>query len=434
MSTWPVPERYLTVDQVRAVELDMSQNRAIVGGPGSGKTLVLLYRAARLSEQLGVSSARYRVFVFTRVLRSYIASTARLLGIPDECICTFDSWCREYYLGNVGRRIPTISSDRSRQPDFERVRREVLAHLQQKLTLSSLYDFVLVDEAQDLDATALQILNLIAPHVTVCVDQKQQIYETGSSTDTINSILGIRRPSVSFLGAYRGCPYVARVAAEFIDDPVERNHFLRQTKTVQEGRQVPVLYRARDGYDEKDRLVRVVKSRLNQGDRIAILFPSQRHVFGFATGLAEAGIEVETPDTIDFSTQKPKLMPYPSAKGLTVDSVLLPRLVNRGFGHMSETRITRWLFVGCSRASKWVFMSTTESDSLSALSRLEPLAAEGAIEIQASSGARNDDAHNTSGDAPGLSQPRLLDGQTGRKPATHDAQDDDSYGNLLDLL
>ncbi len=429
-----MPENYLTVDQVRAVELDVSQNRAIVGGPGSGKTLVLLYRAALLSKQLGAPPDRYRMFVFTRVLRSYIASAARFLRIPDECICTFDSWCREYYLGNVGRRVPTIQSDRGRQPDFELIRREVLMHLQQKLMLPALYDFVLVDEAQDLDATALQILSLIARHVTVCIDQKQQIYEKGSSVDTINSILGIPKPSVSFLGAYRGCPYVARLASEFIDDAAERSQFLRQTKTVQEGRQVPVLYRARDGYDEKDRLIQVVKSRLNQGDRIAILFPSQRHVFGFATGLAEAGIEVETPDTIDFSTQKPKLMPYPSAKGLTVDSILMPRLINRGFGHMSEARITRWLFVGSSRASRWVFMSTTEADSLSALSRLEPLAAEGAIEVQVSSSANNDGGHHASGDVLGLSQSRLVDGQAVEKCAASDAQDDDGYGDLLDLL
>ena len=61
-----------------------------------------------------------------------------------------------------------------------------------------------------------------------------------------------------------------------------------------EGRQVPVLYRARDGMTRRIDLIEVT----NQGDRIAILFRLRGMFFGFATGLAEAGIEVET-DTID---------------------------------------------------------------------------------------------------------------------------------------
>jgi len=79
-------------------------------------------------------------------------------------------------------------------------------------------------------------------------------------------------------------------------------------------------------------------------------------------------------------------------------------------------------------------MSTTEADSLSALSRLEPLAAEGAIEVQVSSSANDDGAHHASGDVLGLSQSRLFDGQDAEKCAASDGQDDDGYGDLLDLL
>jgi len=36
------------------------------------------------------------------------------------------------------------------------------------------YDFVMVDEGQDLDGSAFEILNAVAAHVTTCMDSKQK--------------------------------------------------------------------------------------------------------------------------------------------------------------------------------------------------------------------------------------------------------------------
>ena len=97
-----MPENYLTVDQVRAVELDASKNRAIVGGPGSGKTLVLLYRAALLSKQLGSPPDRYRMFVFTRSSKLHCISgpfSEYRTSVSAPSIAG-----PKYYLGNVGER------------------------------------------------------------------------------------------------------------------------------------------------------------------------------------------------------------------------------------------------------------------------------------------------------------------------------------------
>jgi len=90
------------------------------------------------------------------------------------------------------------------------------------------------------------------------------------------------------------------------------------------------------------------------------LFPQQRQVHGFANGFTDAGIDVEVQKLgapIDFSNSLPKLMTYHQAKGLTFDSVFLPRLNQSSFqGKMSE-RIGHLCFVGVSRAVKWVYMS-----------------------------------------------------------------------------
>ena len=100
-------------------------------------------------------------------------------------------------------------------------------------------------------------------------------------------------------------------------------------------------------------------------------FPRQSQAYGYAKGFKEAGIDVEDPKELDFASDRPKLMPYPSAKGLTFDTVILPRLVPSAFGKMGPERIERILFVGITRAIRWVYLSTVgEQDAIRPLERM----------------------------------------------------------------
>lgn len=130
---------------------------------------------------------------------------------------------------------------------------------------------------------------------------------------------------------------------------------------------------------------------------MAVLFPQQRLAFGYATALKEAGIEVENPKELDFTSDRPKLMPYHSAKGLTFDTVLLPRLVASAFGRMSPQRVVRILFVGITRATKWVCLMTTGSDKFEPLALLVPGATQGCLTIH----EKGVDRHPAATGAPG---------------------------------
>ncbi len=85
---------------------------------------------------------------------------------------------------------------------------------------------------------------------------------------------------------------------------------------------------------------------------------------------------------LDFTTDKPKLMPYHSAKGLTFDTVVLPRLVPSAFGKMGVARIPKVLFVGITRATKWVYLSTVGNGSFAPLERLAAAASDGVLTIR----------------------------------------------------
>ena len=410
--TWLIPRDELTIAQSRAIELNPREHRLIIGPPGSGKTIVLLHRAQYLADEYHVPPERYRIFVFTRALKAYIRSALDDLSLPEDCVITFDSWCSEYYLEQIGKRLPTKLSDKPakkrakggedkpRETDFDAIRQAVWERT--RLSTERPFDFVLVDEGQDLNPQAFEILKRIAQHVTVFMDHKQQLYETGADEAGILHALGLRNHNLSLLEAYRCSPYIVQVAASFVPNLDEREAFLRQPRTAQTERQTPLLYLASDVNDERAHLIEMVRNRLNKNDRIAILFPQKRHVYGYARALQEAGLEVEVPETpwhnrkpkadspakkkpktgkvsgpplptINFSSSLPKLMPYPSAKGLTFDTVLMPRLIPGLFANLDQERLERWLFVGITRATQWVYFSTINDNRFMFLNRFQEL-------------------------------------------------------------
>jgi superfamily I DNA/RNA helicase len=361
--SWLIPTRELTPDQLRAVQMDAKEHRAIVGGPGSGKTQVLLHRARHLLDSLRSKPDRFRVFVYTNALKEYIRSAVLDLGLPEDCVSTFDQWCRAYYQSHVGGRVPW--NEEEKRPDFEAIRAGVIQHA--RGSNQKLFDFVLVDEAQDLEEEVFAFLRQVSAHVTVCVDNKQQIYERGTAEAAILAQLGIRKRNVSLIEAFRVCPYLVEVAAQFIPDLSEREAFRNQTRQPQVERQTPLIYSARNFEDERERLFEVIRERLLKNERVAIFLPQNRQVYGFARGLTDAGIPVEVPPqrgskqalpAHDFASPNPKLMAFHSAKGLTFDSVFMPRLTDDAFPRTTPERVERLLFVGITRATRWCYFSS----------------------------------------------------------------------------
>jgi superfamily I DNA/RNA helicase len=430
--TWFVPRSDLSDDQLRAVDLPLTAHSLILGAPGSGKTLVLLHRAKRMIAEQGIPPERLRIFVFTNTLKDYIRSTLALLDIPESCVSTFDHWCREFYLAFVARRVPFGPHG----PDFPAIRTGVLNKLRGGVPLSvltnardpnhapvqqellgddeprpaaapqaefpeffaqvincPLYDAALVDEGQDLTTEAFEILKRIARHVTVCMDARQQLYEERCEEPDILKTLGLRKCNLTILGAYRCCPYITRLAASLLRDPTERQAFLTQTKTVQNEKLTPLLYIAENASEEKNRLVQIIKDRQLTGDRIAILLPNNAKLFSLARLLTEAGLEVEVPSkggrpteypTHDFQSDLPKLMTYYGAKGLTFETVIMPRLVPSSFHQVSPERLEKLFFVGITRATRWVYMSTVEGPTLPVIRDLANHERDGTITIQRS--------------------------------------------------
>ncbi len=235
------------------------------------------------------------------------------------------------------------------------------------------------------------IMKGVAGHITVCLDHKQQIYDQGSTETQILEALGLKRRNFALLAAFRCSPYIVELGARLIPDAQQRAEFIRQNKVPMTEKEMPLLYLAEDIDDERARVIEVVKTRQSKGEKIAILLPNNGKVFSWAKKLTEVGLSVEirqeswrknqTPPGLDFASDSPKVMTYYSAKGLTFDSVILPRLVPSSFDSRAVP-VSNVLFVGVTRATKWVFLSTNIGRELPVLGELRALEKEGKLAVK----------------------------------------------------
>jgi superfamily I DNA/RNA helicase len=384
VSTWLLPRLDLTPDQLRIVEIPPDKHRVVLGFPGSGKTQILIHRADYLSKTYHLSADRYRVFVFTNVIKEYIRSGIQFLGLPEESVSTFDHWCRIIYESRISRRLPRLG----KSIDFDQIRTSVLYLFRKKQELQKTLDFVLVDEGQDLTAQAYEILNLATQHITVFVDPQQQIFDNGTSISVILEKLGLNNNNAALLGAYRNAPYVAQLASRFIEDAQKRSQYLLQVNKEQKVREHPLCYVAPNHEKEIDRLAEIVSQRQAMNEQIGIIVPTNRQVFGFAKGLEQRGVTVEKAaagkdNSYDFSNSLPKIVTYFSAKGLTFDSVLLPRLTESAFSWIEDNSLrSRIFFVGIARATQWAYLSTVEDKEFSEMDIIREAENAGHIIVQ----------------------------------------------------
>ncbi len=390
MPTWLLPRTDLTPSQLSVVEMPPYEHGVVLGPPGSGKTQVLIHRAAHLAQSFRVSPDRFRIFVFTNVIKEYIRSGFSLLNIPDDTVCTFDHWCRLLYQRYISKQLPWSKADRTF--DFQQIRTSVLSLLQTKQNLQKSLDFALVDEGQDLTPQVYEILCLAAKHITVFADPQQKIFQEGASETYILKILGLNRRNATLLEDYRNSPYVAQLASYFIADRNLRSQYLNRIHAVQQVRERPLLFIASSLDQEIDRLAEIVHQRQLMNERVGIIVATNRQLHGITKGLEKRGIEVEkairryssnaVEVLCDFGNMAPKIATFYMAKGLTFDSVLLPRLSNSSFpGTRGEAR-QRIVFVGIARATQWAYLSTLKESGLDEMEILREASRNGHLTIQ----------------------------------------------------
>jgi len=319
----------LNKDQDEALALPLEGRHLIVGGPGTGKSVVALLRARRLAQ----NDKKYRTLVYNHLLDQ---SNRYLFGSDERLYSyTWDSWFRRHLKRHLSTDVPTLEPDYPRgycPIDWESVEQQVKAL--EDVDIQS-DQFLIIDEGQDMPPAFYRTLtNLGFENFYVAADQNQQIHpDKCSSRQDIENLLAIEPSETLELKTnYRNTRPIALLAQHFYPaDPASPRPDLPD--------HLPAAIPELITYD-KETLPVLASTILQLSDRsprklIGIITPNNvvRKKFTEALKLASPRLDNEKPSIQTYDSKNQQILNFSdggimiinaqSCKGLEFDVVIL---------------------------------------------------------------------------------------------------------------
>ena len=332
----------LTNDQKIIAGLGFEKNIMVSAPPGTGKTVIAVYRAHQLSD----AGKKVAMLVYKRTLMKYIEATVKSLRIKAQ-VNTWHSWLVDFYdtaLNNKnGYRLdstdPYSYNWTKISMDFERWG----ARNQWRI-----YDVIILDEAQDIPIELIKALKYVTKSITCLMDPKQSIEVGGSNHRDVADALGVRG-AITLDENFRNhkevydLTQVYRQASANPREPVyELPHFVKEygvgipfekIKNIIRRRQLPYIG------------VFVSPKQLKKTyEELSAAFPRRVYMFKSHTEY----------QNISFENEGIYILSYNTMKGLEFDEVIMPRFDKVDTSGDTETDINL-IYVAISRASHYFY-------------------------------------------------------------------------------
>lgn len=348
----------------------------LAGGPGTGKSTVALYRVRTMIDRLRSAGIERPRILFTTYTRALIRLSEQLLGsllgadagLVD--VRTADSVA----LGIVRQLGMDPSLDQGR----DLMAAAAAAIAQGKV--SERYDAVVIDEAQDLDRSALQVLVGLcaAPErLFLTADAEQSIYGAGFRWSDVHTWLQSTGRTGVLPANHRSTREIHEAAHQYSTGAPKSAHDSvfgsvsgdRDARPSLHAGPVPAVRSVSDGAAELALLVRFFPAatrdlRLGLG-ACAVLCPTQQAAQRIAEGLQAAGLAATcmAAETLDPGAPGIKTLTLQSAKGLEFPIVAVAGFGDAPYPHVPHglganeraelmQRERRTLFMAMSRAMR----------------------------------------------------------------------------------
>jgi hypothetical protein len=374
-------------DILRVMDLQQEQlarslgegHRVIHGVAGSGKTLILGYRAEHLAKS---SALPILVLCYNKTLATKLASVMQAKGLSDKVnVATFHSWCL--------KQLDTYHAGKPAKEDdlnafYEACVERVIRSVDNKLIPSGQYGAVMIDEGHDFKPEwfklVVQMVHPDANALLVLYDDAQSIYGGQKRSRFSFSSVGIQakgRTTILKLN-YRNTAEILAVARAFADEllaPADAEE--DQAPTVlpmSAGRRgpKPLLVKLPALRDEADFLA----ERLNEANRLgtpwgdmAVIY--RRYGIGqkLVDALARKGIpfqwQQDKKHSFSPSHDSVKLITMHSSKGLEFPLVCIPGLGEPPRDEDVVEDEARLLYVAMTRATHELVMTHSGTSVLS---------------------------------------------------------------------
>lgn len=235
----------LNKDQDRVLRLPKDGQFLIVGGPGTGKSVVALLRAMKYQKE-----GDYSFLTFNRVL---LTATKQLVSFNLNSF-TLDSWLGKNYWKIFKEYLPNIEL-KKRTPDYDKV----IKNLEERGIEESSHH-IIIDEGQDKPAKYYESLMCFGiENFFIVADQNQQITEDNSSRQELTDLLGLEVEEVIELKEnYRNSYPIGLLSSSFFTDPSSPAPELPSKSKTSLG--TPIVY-------EYENYQSCIKSILREADR-----------------------------------------------------------------------------------------------------------------------------------------------------------------------
>jgi DNA helicase IV len=333
--------RELSKEQDKIYNLPLTNNYLITGPPGTGKTVIALYRASMYKKQ----NQTPIILSLSKLLSSYMGEAADSLEIEGH-IKTYHKWVFDTYKKHFNVRPPQVR-------DYVFDWPKITSSLFSKMLESQPY--LLIDEGQDLPPDFYVSASLMSKNLTVFADENQRITDTQSTFEDIRKQARIREEhEYRLIRNYRNTKQIAKVAACFyaglpngIPDIPSREGPL------------PVVQNTA-GLDDAINLICRLEKNFPHF-QIGIFTKKvdfQRTLRQKLEGKTKNPVEsYNSEDRVLPSFSKPgiKLITFASAKGLEFDAVFLPELqaINMNMQDLDSKML---FYVLLSRAREYLYM------------------------------------------------------------------------------
>lgn len=380
------PERVLP-DLMQVMDLQQEQvartlgdgHRVIHGSAGSGKTMILVFRA----QQLAAAAQPNRpilVLCYNRALSQRIDGQLRQRGVDERVVVrTFHSWCQELvkaYQLDVPQGLKGTAY-------FEALTQTVCRSLETGLVPAGQYTALLIDEAHDFEDAWLQMAaRMVTPatnSLLVLYDDAQSIYQKKRRKFNFASV-GIQaqgRTSILKLN-YRNTAEVLALAMHcarsLLADRTETDEAMPSVLPATAGRHgpVPVLLLADQPQAEAELIAQRMQQAVAAGralDEMAVLFRIKSHMDGVARALRRNGLAVQSMNdpgfrAFDWTRPSIKLLTLHSVKGLEFPLVVIAALDAMPYKNEAMEDEVRLLYVGMTRATHELVLTTAATSPM----------------------------------------------------------------------
>ena len=342
-------------------------HRVIHGVAGSGKTMILGYRAEYLAKACTPTSKPILILCFNEPLGVKLASVMEAKGLSDTVhVRHFHKWCRDQL--KAYNLLPTEKMGTSQLMD-EFVQR-VIRGVDQKHIPSGQYQAILIDEGHDFAPEWLKLVTQMVDPTTnsllVLYDDAQSIYERARSKQFSFKSVGIQAQGrttilkINYRNTRQILHTASLVAADLLTADDKDDDGIPLLKPVSCGRegQEPLIIKLPTLQAEAeaiaDHLAQAHKEGFAWGD-MAVLCADTKTRDLCARTLAQRKLPVEnriSPGHFDPTSNKIKVMTMKVSKGLEFPVVALP-----GVGHMpaageDEKDAARVFYVAATRATQ----------------------------------------------------------------------------------